>query len=69
MYNDSGEHSTKTIVAVGGVDSCEGVSPDLQGVPPLYSEFAVWGGGTCPTTGVPPLPPKDPWQPTTPVHG
>jgi len=44
MYNGSGEHDTKIIVAVGGVGVFAGVSPDLQGFPPLYSEFSVWRG-------------------------
>ena len=38
MYNESEEHDTKKNVAVGGVDSCAGVSPDLQGLSLQYSE-------------------------------
>ena len=38
MYNESGEHDTNRNVAIGGVDICAGVSPNLQGFSSHYSE-------------------------------
>ena len=39
MYNESGEHDTNRNVAVGGVDICAGVSPNLQGFSQHYIEL------------------------------